>query len=283
MQLTATEGTGSPFAQKTFAPALDLRDVTELRFWLRASRAASGTPFYLAFDAGTDTWHRNLRVDQANVWQLHRLWIGDMPAGLRQSVTTLRFRSLAPVAFTAAVDDLTAGTPQGVRDVETALRARIDNRFDGAPALFDVPGGQTQPFITISPFAVRALQEHEGIEVVDNETAGGAFVRPHPRRLRLDYRIEVSAAQRPQRAALIEAIAAEFARESQLIVFNEPQKVSPWEPDPLVAGPVPPGVTPLYYRTHTWLEIGPRVAHGYAVPFLMTGQPDGGPREVSAV
>ena len=282
MLLTAGEGPGSPFVRRTFAPALDLRDVTELRLWLRSSRAAAG-PFYLAFDAGTDAWQRNLRVDQANVWQLHRLWLGDMPEALRQSVATLRIRSLAPVSFTAAVDELQAGTPQGIRDVETALRARIDNRFEGAPALYDVPSDQAQPYITIVPFAVRALPDNEGADVTDNETAGGASVRPYPRRLRLDYRIEVSAAQRAQRAAIIEGIVAEFARESQLVVFGEPQKLLPFEPDPLLAGPVASGVTPLYYRTHTWLETGPRVQHTYAVPFLVTGQPDGVPREVSPV
>jgi hypothetical protein len=290
MLLSADGTAGNFFAQRVFTPALDLRDVTELRFWLRAGRAADPA-CYLAFEAGADPaatgWQRLVRVERASAWELHRMWLGDMPAALRRAVAVLRFRAVLPQAFSASVDDLWAGTPEGLRDTETALLDRLGGRFSlggtTVPALIEVPADQEPPYLTIRPFAVRGMPEYEGQDVVDNVTAGGACVRPHPRQVRLDYRIDVAAADHAGRTRLVEAVVTELARDPRLSVFAEPLRALPFDPDPVAAGPAEPGVTPLYYRVVAWLEVGDRTPAAFATPFLVTSQPDGRRREVTPV
>ncbi|MCT9078076.1 hypothetical protein [Streptomyces fulvoviolaceus] len=286
MAVTATAGSGgqTPYVQRLFSPAQDLRDSTELRLWLRSSTVSPG----LVLEAGTDPaaggqpWHRRLRVEQPDTWELHRLWLGDMPPALRQAVGLLRLRGRTPTpAFTAAVDDLAAGTPEALRDADAALLARLDALVTGVPAFFDVPPDQSPPYIAISTFAVLALPPQSAGTLIDNETDQGAYVRPHPQQIRLDYRIEAVAAGHPERARITEAITAELAGSARLLVFDEPLALLPLEPGPLATGPYRPPATPLYYRLLAPQETGPRRPYGFGVPLLVTGQPDSLLREVT--
>jgi hypothetical protein len=146
-------------------------------------------------------------VKKRETWELHRLWLGDIPAGLRQAVGFLRFRSLEPaVAFTASIDDLIAA----------ALLARLDRRFrvpigvtlTDVPAIIDLPespGERTPPYILIIPWSVQVIGQRGGSgEVIDNHTATGAIVRPSPREMQLEYCVDVFAQVRSQKALLME-------------------------------------------------------------------------------
>src|SRR5215216_870771 len=255
MLIRATAGEPSdapPSAERRFTPPLDLRDADELRLWLKSTRAADGSrgrPFYLALEATTDPpsagppWRRFLPVPQAGAWALQRIALDDMPAALREAVALLRIRSLdAGVAFEAAIDDLMAVRPEPLADVDSALLVRFDETFEVAvhgeptlvPALIDVPespGQRTPPFILITPWSVVALDRRAGgDEVVDNYTDAGAFVRPAPRSVQLDFKIDVFAADRAQKAGLLERVLTSILSDPQLVAANMPLEILPVEP-----------------------------------------------------
>jgi hypothetical protein len=282
------------FAERNLSPPLDLRDADELRFWLRAARRAApspATPFYLAFEAASEPpvtlrWTRLLPVEQAGVWELHRLWLDDMPSDLRGAVGFLRLRALAPaIPFSAAIDDLIAVTPEPLQDADAALQARLHNRFEVSGA-----GGSTlvaalihpsdpvpsdAPYILITPWSVTPAAGRPGADLVDNFTPGGAFVRAAPEALTLEYRLEVHATTRDLRAYLLEAVLAELGRDRRLVVAGEPVALSSFTPAPEQAALVPPGRTPLYYRLSVPLEIGRRRFHQLPDPSLVVA-PTGG-------
>jgi hypothetical protein len=297
MAITASAGSASgpdPYVQRVFSPSLDLRDWVELRLWVRSDRAATGapdSPFYLVVEASTDpadpspSWSRFVRISQANRWELQRLYLGDMPDALRQAVAMLRVRGTdRTTGFNAAVDDLCASVPQAIEDLEAALLSRLDQRFsatDGGPtvpAVVNVPeGGGTpaMPYILMSPWGAMPLTDFSGDEEIDNETAAGAYVRPHPRRLRLDYRIDVYADDRAQKARLLDAVIADLGGTPRLVAGDEPLMIVPFEPDPVLSGQVLPGQTSLYYRVLAWYEAGARVFLARAVPYILTAPLDG--------
>jgi hypothetical protein len=301
MVIVARSGAGTdpaPFAQRRFDPPLDLQGVEELRFWLRSSRPGDGSPtspFYVIFEAANDSpapglaWSRLLPVKRREAWELHRLWLGDMPADLRHAVGVLRFRSLDPtVAFTAALDDLLGVTTEPLQDVDTALLARLDRRYrvlvEGAstevPALVDLPenpGNRALPYILITPWSIQPLGERgASADIVDNYTTTGAFVRPAPQDIQLEYRVDVFAQVRSQKTLVLEHVLGDFAGNPRLVVNDEPLQMLPFAPSPeQVAYLVPPGRTPLFYRVIAGMEVGVRQFRPMAVPTLLTAPRDG--------
>jgi hypothetical protein len=301
MAIVARSGAGTdpaPLAQRRFDPPLDLQGVEELRFWLRSSRPGDGSPaspFYLAFEAASDgptpgpAWSRLLPVRKRDTWELHRLWLWDMAPDLRHAVGVLRFRSLDPtVAFTAAVDDLIGVTAEPLRDVDAALLARLDRRFpvpvEGTPAkvpaLVDLPenpGDRPLPYILITPWAIQPLGEPgASVDLIDNYTTTGAFVRPAPQDIQLDYRIDVFAQGRSQKTSVLEGVLGDFAGGPRLVVNGEPLQMVPFTPSPEQAAYlVPPGRTPLFYRVIAGMEVGARQFRPMAVPTFFTAPGDG--------
>ena len=280
----------APWAQRRFAPPLDLSKHQELRLWLRSSHAGDGisTPFYLSFEAtrdppvAADSWKRLLPVAARETWELHRLWLGDMPAGLRQAVGFLRLRSLAPrIAFRASMDSLIAGTPEALADVDAAWLERLHGRFqvEGGPtavsAVLDLPekpGDRSLPHILITPWSVEpADSDRPGGEVIDNFTPAGAFSRPQPRTLQLVYRLDVFAEKRGDKARLLEQILRSFAVRPYLMALGERLGVTLLAPPE----PGPPGRTPQFYRLAAQLEVGERQFRPQAAPFLVTAPEDG--------
>lgn len=292
MQIRAAAGELSdpaPSAERGFTPPLDLRGADELRLWLRCTRAADGgptRPFYLALEATTDppaagtSWRRLLPVPQPEVFALHRLWLGDMPAALRQAVGILRLQSLdATTAFTAAVDDIVAVRPEPVGDVEAVLVARLEEVV-GAPAvLLDVPenpGTRTRPFVLVTPWSVVPLDRLAASdEVIDNYTDDGAFVRPAPASLQLEYRIDVFADDRASKAQVLDAIIGSILADARLVVANVPLVLGPFVPSDETAATIEPGRTPLFVRVTTEVETGPRILRRFAVPFVVAAPVDG--------
>src|SRR5215213_3921698 len=278
-----------PSAERRFTPPLDLRAADELRLWIRSTRAADGSPalpFYLALEAATDPsgsgppWRRFLLVPQAGAWALQRLALDDMPAGVREAVAVLRVRSLdAGAAFEASIDDLMAVRPEPLSDVDSALLGRFDETFEVAvngepvlvPAVVDVPespGDRTPPFILITPWSVLPLDRRAGgDDVVDNYTDAGAFVRPAPRSVQLDFRIDVFAADRAQKAGLPEGVLGSILSDPRLVAADTPLQMVSIEPSQEDAALLVPGRTPVFVRVTTDVETGPRRLLGLAVPF----------------
>ncbi len=276
-------------------PPLDLSQTEELRFWLRSSRpgdGSEGNPFYLAFEATGDSpelsWQRLLPVKQADVWEFHRLWLGDMPEELREAVVTFRLRRLdASVVFNVALGDVIAGTPEPLQDVESALLQRLDNRFQvnvsGMPtnvsAIVDLPenpGGRTPPYILIIPWSVQAKGERGGSgELIDNykivlkstsseptETIETFEVtaRPQVGQLQIEYAIDIFAQGREQKTRLLDAILSDFSRNPLLAVSGEPLALIPFLPDPeqVAEFVASPGRTPLFYQIIAPIDTGTR-------------------------
>lgn len=302
MHIVATGGTPQPFVTRSFTPAIDLRPWQELRLWLRASRAGDGRalPFFLTLEAATAaapstfTWARLLPVTRTNTWELHHLWLGDMPDALRQSLGVLRLRGLdVTLTFTADVDELVATTPQPVQDVEAALVQRLGT-FDLVvndstiivPALVDfpeAPGNPTPPFVQITPWAIDpAVDAASSAELVDNFTDQGAQTRPPLRRLLLDYRIDVHTTDRSQKTSLLDRILADIGARAQLSVADDLFEIAPLAVSPQEVVVTPPGRTPLFFRVTATMETGVRQFRARAVPFLVTGTV-GGPGEVNAL
>jgi hypothetical protein len=202
-----------------------------------------------------------------------------MPADLRQAVGVLRIAGLDPtIGFDAAVDDLVAVRPEAVNDVDAALLERFDGILD-VPAILDLPenpGARTPPFILITPWSVLPLERRAGTdEVVDNHTDGGAFVRPAPAMLQLEYRVDAFAGTRAQKARLVEAIVGEVLAHRRLIAANVPLTLEPFVPSNEDAATIERGRTPLFLRVSNDVETATRRRLGYAVPFVLAGPSDG--------
>jgi hypothetical protein len=296
MRIDAAAGAAGdppPFAERHFAPALNLSGVDELRLWLRSSRIADGTPqrpFYLALEAATDPpaagppWHRLLPVQAPRTWEQHRLWLGDMPAALRQSVGFLRLRSLDVThAFRADVDALLAVRPQALADVDAALLDRLDGVYvvplvaGGTATVAAVVGGPSAgavsaPHLVLTPWSVRALgRSGTSGDLVDNYVESGACVRPAPFSVQLEYRIDAVVDTREQRTTMLEGILADFMLR-RLAVAGDALVPIPFEPAAEeLAAVAAAGETPLFYRVVTTLEAGPRVMRDQARPFLAAG------------
>jgi hypothetical protein len=284
-----------PAAQRSFTPPLDLSAADELRLWVRSTRAADGSPtqpFYLALEAtaspsgpGT-TWRRFLPVPQPGAWTLQRLALDDMPAGFRKAVAALRIRSLdAATTFEAAFDELIAVRPEPLADVDAALLARFHERFEAngqpalVPAVIDLPehpGDRTPPLILITPWSVLPLDRRAGGgDAVDNYTDAGAFARPTPRSIQLDFQLDVFAADRTQKAMVLDRMLASILSEPQLVAANVPLQMIPIEPSKEETAQLVPGRTPVFVRVISDIESGPRRLLELAVPFVLAGPADG--------
>jgi hypothetical protein len=279
------------FVYRLLAPGLDLRPWQELRLWLRASRIGDGrsVPFYLVLEAASAAdpdsfvWARLLPVTRGDTWELHRFWLGDMPAALRQSLGALRLRSLDPTfGFTADVDELIAATPQAVHDVEAALAQRlgkldliVDNQTVMVPVVVEVPEApatSAPPYVLVTPWAVSPpVDAASSGDIIDNFTDQGAYVRPPLRRLVLDYRVDVYAAERAQKVSLLDRILADLGSRAQLSAAGDLFELAPLSLSPVELVVTPPGRTPLFFRVTATMETGVRQFRPRAVPFLVTG------------
>lgn len=282
-------------------------DVEELRFWLRSSRVGDGRSedrqFYLAFeivrqdgegdDAVTETQRWFIPVRQQNNWELHSLWLGDIPVSLLQRVTSFRLRSLDVArGFQAVLGDVIATTPEPIQDVDAEFLSRLDAQFQvniedtptPVPAFVELPenpGARTPPYILITPWAVQLLRERGGsgdltdnyrrqlrfIESVDDE---GNVVeeeievmevarRPARKQALVGLAIDVFAENRLQKAQLLDAVLADFSRRDFLVINGEPLDLSSFTPDPeQVTDFAVPGRTPLYIQLTVQIEAGDR-------------------------
>ncbi|PSR18681.1 hypothetical protein C8255_06050 [filamentous cyanobacterium CCP3] len=265
----------------------------ELRFWFRSDRASGGSqnrPFYLSFEVagGGSTWQRLLPVQQPNVWELHRLWLGDMPDDLRSAVSSFTLRGLSSsngdLSFQAVIGDIIATTPEPIQDVDSALLKALDERFRtvatgtataaAVRALVELPenpGTRALPYILIIPWSVQPQKELGGsCELIDNYTENGvSYVRPPLSTVQVDYAIDVFAETRSQKIRLLEGVLNYFNRHPYLTVNGERIEVLSFVPPPEeLSRFTTPGRTPLFYRLTVQVETGDRQRQERAVPFI---------------
>jgi hypothetical protein len=275
----------------------------ELRFWFRSDRAGGGSqnrPFYLSFEAagGGAVWQRLLPVQQPNVWELHRLWLGDMPDALRSAVSSFALRGLSSpdsaLSFQAVIGDVIATTPEPLQDVDSALLQALNNRFSvldnrtsvPAQALVELPenpGDRALPYILIIPWSVQPQKELGGsCELIDNYTENGvSYVRPPLATVQVDYAIDVFARTRAQKTRLLEGVLNYFNRHPYLTVNGDRIEVLSFVPPPEeLSRFTTPGRTPLFYRLTVQVETGDRQRQERAVPFLLVGPPATARREL---
>lgn len=299
-----------PFIQRQFTNPVNLSQTDELQFWFRSSRQGDGArtrPFYLTFEI-TDSsfslsWRRYVNVNQAGVWQLHRMWLGDMPDNLRQGVEILRLSSLdSNIAFTASIGDLIATTPNPIQDVDSAFLNRLDQNFQvlvdnvatDVPAVIEVPenpGTRNLPYILITPWSIEAQDNGVGSgELIDNytpannEQSQGAFIRRAQQSIRLNYAIDAFAQERSQKADLLEQIMFNLNRQPFLIINREPISLMKFMPSfQEIAAFIVPGRTPLFYQLLIRVETGQRQFRPQAAPFILVSPNNGGSPEAVQV
>lgn len=294
MEITAqkgSEGDPRPYARRLFDPPLDLSRTEEIRFWLRSSRIGDGSqrkPFYLSFEVSNNppnpdlSWSRLLQINRTGKWDIHKLWIGDMPANLRQSVGFLQFRSLDPtVEFNASTSSIVAVTAEPLQDMELSMFERLNNRFQviienqitEVPALIYLPENPSQidpPYILITPLSIKPSKYGTG-DVIDNYTTNGVFFRPVPTMFQLEYIITVYAQERSQKVHLLETILSDFSKTPYLFVNGERLDITPFLPSTEEVSYLNSlGQTPLFYRVNVFIETGDRKFRPLAVPFLKT-------------
>jgi hypothetical protein len=295
----AAPGAGPvPYVEHRLSAATDLRGYDELRVWVRSTRPATAgadEPFYLAIEADSDPasasgiWRRLLPVDRRDTWQLHRLWLGDLPEPARRALAVLRIRSLdRGIAFRAAVDDLVAVRPQPISDTDAALMRRLDGTFSvtakagTVSAIVQVPEiapTSTRPLILIVPWAVVPLGTRGSVaDITDNHTPEGVHVRPAPAHLQLDYALDALADDRTDKAELLDQILDTFVRDPILTVADAPVEVTLLDAPPSTgsygSSSFDSHRTPLYVRVVVTTETGDRRFHERARPFLLTAPAD---------
>jgi hypothetical protein len=147
MRLTAQTGATNAVAEFVPAVALDLNAFDELRFWVRAARAADGSalnPFFLEFsyldanDLPGEEHRWFVPVNSPNRWEQRRIGIEQDRRG---QITRLRFRCLTDLPFVCHLDELLAVREEVLVDVEQALTLLLDNTLT-LPGLADIPLSQ---------------------------------------------------------------------------------------------------------------------------------------------
>jgi hypothetical protein len=133
-------------------PTLDLREFDEIRFWIRADRAADGSvaaPFYLEFfyvDATAPATEFRWLVPVNRTGQWEQRQIGFRPTEPRASVARFAFRALTALPFNCQVAELLAVREQMLPDAESSLTTEIE-RNAVLPGLANIP----QPALTPLP------------------------------------------------------------------------------------------------------------------------------------
>ncbi len=188
-----------------------------------------------------------------------------------------------------AIGDAIGVLPQPVRDVREALVARLAGRTDVVVEHPEDPGARTLPYILIIPWSVQNKGELGGsIEPIDNYGEGyreddldhehpmpGAYVRPTPSQLQLEYAIDVYTEEPHRKAQLFDDILQNFSRRPFLLVNGRRLPLLSFEPSPerMAEFATNGHRTPLFYQVTIPIETGDRRFVPYALhPILPMGQ-----------
>lgn len=229
------------FLRRSFV-AVDLSQHDELRFWLRASRAADGTPerpFFLELRAGSaalpigdpqNTWQRFLPVAKPGAWELACLALDDLPAAVRGALTRLELRCThAAQPFTCHLDDLAAVREEMIGDVEAALVARLDGRLSlaGAPVVAQVASAgvaaPAAPYIRIALVEIRTGGDRPRPGEVRRDYSGLSYrIAAAANEYDLTYDIDAVTTERAHTTRILEFVLASLAPRAQLAVAGRP-------------------------------------------------------------
>ena len=219
-----------------------------------------------------------------HLWQLVVLWLGDMPAALRQAVGFLRLASLdGRFAFSAAIDDLIATTPEAVAGADagwsTGSTGCGRSRWQmlstpPVPAVLDLPEAPSvpdAPYILITPWSSsRSATPAVSSTWSTTRRPAGGFVRSAPAQVELIYRVDVWTDGRTHKAFLLDRIVPDLLE--PLVVVRRRVRLEPISAQPAGARrPRPAG-------SHAAL-LPPRAPGrdrrpelpGLAVPLLLVG------------
>ena len=224
-------------------PGLDLRAYDYLHLWLYGNRLAEGSanhPFYLelrlagagmGLDHPGNTWHRFLPLSQINKWEAVRTGIDDLPGAVRSAVNLLQIRCIdSALSFRCNLDQILAAKAELIRDVDTALLERLNNRFsvNGAtvPATLYIAGTPlpaSLPHIIIMHYQVRSSGHRETSASAKSDfSAEGYRLRPVGVAYDLTYCIQILAGERDSEARLLESILNALPPAGDLLINGEP-------------------------------------------------------------
>lgn len=236
--------------RRSFA-AQNLSPFSELRLWIRCSRASGGAhpqlfelrvgSAALAIDAPMNTWHRLLPVAKSNTWEPLRVTLEDLPTTVRSAMSSIQVRVLdgtTPVVLDLA--GLAAVLPEMIVDVDAALYALLDRGVaiggTPVPAVLAISGGAAptnRPCILITMYDVRPARERTGPPVRCDYTATGYQIRPQSPCYDLYYAIEVLADDREEQAAILTFVLNALPPQDTLDVAAEVAPVEQLTPPPL--------------------------------------------------
>jgi hypothetical protein len=262
--------------ERGFGP-VDLSSFSELRFWVRASQPATGSPtapFRLAMRLGSaalpigvagNIWLRYLPVPQSGRWILIRVALDDLAATVRAAADSIEFRAVPVLAGTGGVtigfDDLRAAAPRMAEDAAAALVTALDGglQLGGAPVPAVIEalgvGAAAPPFIRIVNYDA-AFAERRGSQQRRHAdyTDAGNRIWPEPEPWDLFYRINFATADATEQAAMLDFTVGVLGGRSILDigglghVLERVPNVLP--DDASAASPL------LRYRLAAWLERG---------------------------
>lgn len=186
--IAASEGSAGPVGvHKTIAEGIDLSNVNELRFALRADVRGVGNseeePVYLRFGFGEGSYTTNMysvEVRATDVWELHRIWLADIPKAVRKRVKhfALLFDENVALDYTVDLDSVWGCTTEAVRDIEEALKEKLlgvcSNVVIGFPAEeYKQVRDASFPGASITLLEIRPdLVRTQGHSYIDNYRSG---------------------------------------------------------------------------------------------------------------
>jgi hypothetical protein len=231
-------------------------------FWAEIRLGAAALPV----GAPGNAWQRFLPVPEPGVWEMVRLSLDDLPAGVRGAVNDLHIVCTADDRdFSADLAAILAVRPGLSEDVDSALLANLNLALALAgvpvPAEVRVAGSAaagTRPLFSVVPYCMRYARERSrpGERAVDF-TAGGYRLRPSPSPWDLHYAVEALADTRAEQAAMLDFATAVLPTEGALLVAGQRAGIEAIDaPDPHSGGFAIERAL-LHYRVRAWGDGGP--------------------------
>jgi hypothetical protein len=267
MTIRATTDAENHRVERALAPT-DVTPFADLELWVESDRAADSSdarPLFLELRLGSaalaigapgNPWHRLIPIATADTWQFVALALDDLPAAVRDAVTSIRFTCVdASVPFVVGLGSLRAVSAQLLSDIDAALLERIANKLElndkPVPAVVEPEAEPDQPFLRLRNYAVRPAPERSPSSGTRTDyTESGFSIRPASVPFDLFYAIEAAAGTRADAAAMLEFALAEFTPRSTLDVAGRQLTVE-WADPPQLALPAIQGQPSVYLRVST--------------------------------
>jgi hypothetical protein len=269
----AADASASGHYLETTIGATDLSSFSDLQLYISGSAAASSAaaePFYLELRLGSaaspvgsvaNSWQRFIPLSQPGGWEAIPLSLADLPAAVRNQVTTIRLTSVLGSAWSVALDRILAVHDDMLTDADAAIHARLATRltFNGhavpaelAPSSIAPPA---EPYLRISNYDVQPNLASSPMTARRTDYTGNGFaLRPPASVYDVYYAVEAIAADRPAATALLDFVLGELAPVSMVLSRDRPTRVE-WIDAPGTAAPpvaAPPSDHPvLHFRLTT--------------------------------